>query len=116
MIGTICLIIILFSGGLDTRFAEIKGVIWPGAVLATLGVIITALLTGFFAYWLSGMMLPSMGISLLSAMLLASTFSSTDSASVFGTLRSRGLVPKIIFVRCLRWKVGATTRWLICLR
>ena len=93
-IGTICLIIILFSGGLDTRFAEIKGVIWPGAVLATLGVIITALLTGFFAYWLSGMMLPSMGISLLSAMLLASTFSSTDSASVFGTLRSRGLVPK----------------------
>lgn len=90
-IGTICLTIILFSGGLDTRFSEIKPVIWPGVVLATLGVFITAILTGFFAYWLSGRMFPALGISLLTAMLLASTFSSTDSASVFGILRSRGL-------------------------
>ena len=93
-IGTICLTIILFSGGLDTKFSEIKPVIWPGVVLATFGVFITAILTGFFAYWLSGMMFPSMGISLLTAMLLASTFSSTDSASVFGILRSKGLVLK----------------------
>lgn len=93
-IGTICLTIILFSGGLDTKFSEIKPVIWPGVVLATFGVFITAILIGFFAYWLSGMMFPSMGISLLTAMLLASTFSSTDSASVFGILRSKGLVLK----------------------
>lgn len=93
-IGTICLTIILFSGGLDTRFTEIRPVIWPGAVLATLGVLITAILTGFFTYWLSGLMFPSLGISLLTAMLLASTFSSTDSASVFGILRSKGLVLK----------------------
>lgn len=93
-IGTICLTIILFSGGLDTRFSEIKPIIWPGVMLATLGVFITAILTGFFTYWLSGLMFPSMGISLLTAMLLASTFSSTDSASVFGILRSKGLVLK----------------------
>ncbi|MCE5204692.1 MAG: potassium/proton antiporter [Porphyromonadaceae bacterium] len=93
-IGTICLTIILFSGGLDTRFSEIRPIIWPGVVLATLGVFITAILTGFFAYWLSGRMFPAMGISLLTAMLLASTFSSTDSASVFGILRSKGLVLK----------------------
>ncbi|MCE5179812.1 MAG: potassium/proton antiporter [Porphyromonadaceae bacterium] len=90
-IGTICLTFILFSGGLDTKFSEIKPVIWPGVVLATLGVFITAILTGFFAYWLSGHMFPALGISLLTAMLLASTFSSTDSASVFGILRSKGL-------------------------
>jgi cell volume regulation protein A len=36
-------------------------------------------------------MFPAVGISLLTAMLLASTFSSTDSASVFGILRSKGL-------------------------
>ncbi len=93
-IGTICLCIILFSGGLDTKFSEIRPVIWPGVVIATLGVFITAIVTGFFAYRLSGMMFPSVGISLLTAMLLASTFSSTDSASVFGILRSRGLVLK----------------------
>ena len=90
-IGTICLTIILFSGGLDTKFTEIKPIIWPGVVLATFGVFITAILTGFFTYWLSGHMFPAMGISLLTAMLLASTFSSTDSASVFGILRSKGL-------------------------
>ena len=90
-IGTICLTIILFSGGLDTKFSEIKPVIWPGVILATLGVFITAIITGLFTYWLSGHLFPSLGISLLTAMLLASTFSSTDSASVFGILRSKGL-------------------------
>ncbi|NLX67230.1 MAG: potassium/proton antiporter [Bacteroidales bacterium] len=93
-IGTICLTVILFSGGLDTKFSEIKPVIWPGVMLATFGVFITAMLTGFFTYWLSGHMFPSLGISLLTAMLLASTFSSTDSASVFGILRSKGLTLK----------------------
>lgn len=90
-IGTICLCIILFSGGLDTKFSEIKPVIWPGVVLATVGVLLTALLTGVFTYWLSGLMFPSMGIGFVTAMLLASTFSSTDSASVFAILRSKGL-------------------------
>lgn len=94
IIGTVCLTIILFSGGLDTKFREIRPVIWPGVVLATLGVLLTALLTGFFIWWLSGHMFAGLGISLLTAMLLASTFSSTDSASVFGILRSKGLVLK----------------------
>ena len=94
IIGTICLTIILFSGGLDTKFSEIRPVISPGVVLATLGVLVTALVTGFFIWWLSGHMFAGMGITLLTAMLLASTFSSTDSASVFGILRSRGLVLK----------------------
>lgn len=90
-IGTICLCIILFSGGLDTKFSEIKPVLWPGVVLATVGVLLTALLTGIFTYWLSGLMFPSMGAGFATAMLLASTFSSTDSASVFAILRSKGL-------------------------
>ena len=94
MIGTICLTIILFSGGLDTKFNEIRPVIGPGVVLATLGVLITALVTGFFIWWLSGHMFAGLGIGFLTALLLASTFSSTDSASVFGILRSKGLVLK----------------------
>ena len=94
IIGSICLIIILFSGGLDTKFQDIKPIIMPGVILATIGVLLTALVTGFFIYWLSGMMFPSMGIGLFTALLLASTFSSTDSASVFGILRSKGLILK----------------------
>ena len=93
-ISSICLCIILFSGGLDTKFQEIKPVVWAGVVLATIGVLLTALLTGVFIYWLSGMMFPALGISLVTALLLASTFSSTDSASVFGILRSKGLILK----------------------
>jgi len=93
-IGTLSLCIILFSGGLDTKFSEIKPVIVPGVLLAILGVFLTALFTGLFTWWLSGLMLPSLGLGLLAAMLLASTVSSTDSASVFGILRSKGVVLK----------------------
>lgn len=93
-IGTICLTIILFSGGLDTRFSDIKPVIGPGVVLATIGVLITALITGVFTWWLTGHIFPALGMGFLSAMLLASTVSSTDSASVFAILRSRGLTLK----------------------
>ena len=93
-IGTLCLCIILFSGGLDTRFSDIRPVIVPGVVLATLGVFLTAIITGLFTWWISGLMFPSLGIGLLTALLLASTVSSTDSASVFGILRSKGVVLK----------------------
>ncbi|MFA7140317.1 MAG: potassium/proton antiporter, partial [Proteiniphilum sp.] len=93
-IGTLCLCIILFSGGLDTRFSDIRPVIVPGVVLATLGVFLTAIITALFTWWLSGKMFPALGVGLLTALLLASTVSSTDSASVFGILRSKGLVLK----------------------
>lgn len=91
MIGTVALCIILFSGGMDTKMEDIKPVLGAGVTLATLGVFITAFITGF-AIWLL-LDKTSMGTSmgLLSALLLASTMSSTDSASVFSILRSRGL-------------------------
>ena len=93
-IGSVCLAIILFSGGLDTRISEIKPVIGPGVVLATLGVLLTAIFTGLFTYWMTDNFFPALGMGLLSCMLLASTVSSTDSASVFAILRSKGLTLK----------------------
>ncbi len=93
-VGTIALTIILFSGGLDTKFSEIKPVIVPGVILATIGVLLTAAVTGIFTWWISGKYFAGLGVSFLTAMLLASTVSSTDSASVFGILRSKGLVLK----------------------
>jgi cell volume regulation protein A len=62
--------------------------------LATLGVLLTAAITGLIAWWLLGMTLPSAGIGLMTSLLLASTMASTDSASVFSILRSKGLYLK----------------------
>lgn len=88
IIGTVALSAILFSGGLDTKVSDIKPVLGPGITLATLGVLVTAVATGVILYFLLDHRL---GISLMGALLLASTMSSTDSASVFSILRGRGL-------------------------
>lgn len=90
-IGTVALCIILFSGGMDTKINEIKPIFFPGVILATAGVFLTALLTGVIVWWVLGKTMTSAGVGLLTSFLLASTMSSTDSASVFSILRSKGL-------------------------
>ena len=47
-IGTLALVLILFSGGLDTRYTDIRPIAKRGILLSTLGVVITAILTGLF--------------------------------------------------------------------
>lgn len=90
-IGTIALCIILFSGGLDTKTSEIRPIIAQGVILATIGVFLTAAITGVIIWWILGMTMASAGIGLLTSLLLASTMASTDSASVFSILRSKNL-------------------------
>jgi len=90
-IGLVALAIILFTGGMNTNIAEIRPVLLPGLSLSTLGVILTTLITGFIIWWISGMSVNTAEISLASALLLAATLSSTDSASVFSILRSKDL-------------------------
>lgn len=90
-IGTIALCIILFSGGLDTKISEIKPIIGKGILLATIGVLITALISGVMIWWILGMTIEAAQVSLLTSLLLAATMSSTDSASVFSILRSKNL-------------------------
>ncbi len=90
-IGTIALCIILFSGGLDTKTSEIRPVLAQGVILATVGVLLTAIITGLIIWWYLGMTMASAGIGLFTSLLLASTMASTDSASVFSILRSRNL-------------------------
>lgn len=86
-IGMIALCIILFSGGMDTKFTEIRPVMAPGVVMATLGVILTALIVGGFIYLTAPLL--GLELSLPFALLLAATMSSTDSASVFSILRTK---------------------------
>ena len=90
-IGVMALNIILFSGGMDTQFSEIKPVVLHGIALATLGVLLTALLTAAFIYWLTNNVIQTVTFTFLQSLLLGSILSSTDSASVFSILRSRGL-------------------------
>ena len=90
-IGIIALNIILFSGGMDTKYHEIRPVIIPGFILSIFGVLLTAFFTGCFIYWLTNDFIVSITFSFIESLLLASVMSSTDSASVFNLLRSRGL-------------------------
>ena len=83
-LGVVALAFILFSGGLDTLWQDVRPVLARGIVLATAGVALTAALTGFFAWWITD-------LPLLHALLLGSIVSSTDAAAVFSVLRSRNV-------------------------
>ena len=81
-IGTIALIFILYSGGLDTFWEEVKPVAINGILLATFGVLITALVMACFIYLI-------LDFTFLESILLGSIVSSTDAAAVFMILRSQ---------------------------
>jgi cell volume regulation protein A len=84
LVGIFALAYILFSGGLDTEWRKVRCVVRSAALLATLGVALTALLVGLFAQAL-------LDISLMEGLLLGAIVSSTDAAAVFAVLRSRGV-------------------------
>jgi potassium/hydrogen antiporter len=83
-IGTLALAVILFDGGLRTPLAAIRLAWKPAFLLATLGVLLTAAITG----WAASLIL---GLPILYGLLLGSIVGSTDAAAVFSILRSRGL-------------------------
>lgn len=88
-IGMISLSIILFSGGLDTQFKEIRPVAGAGIILATVGVLLTTGLCGAFIYYLFQLVdIPGVQFGWVESLLLAAIMSSTDSASVFSILNS----------------------------
>ena len=91
LIGMLSLSVILFSGGMDTKFRDIRPVLAQGLTLSTFGVIITTGITGLLIYYLSKWTNLDIGLTFPMSMLLAATVSSTDSASVFNLLRSQGI-------------------------
>jgi cell volume regulation protein A len=82
-VGVVALVFILFAGGLDTDWRTVRPVLGAGLILATLGVLLTALLVGAFTMLV-------LGFSFLEGVLLGAIVSSTDAAAVFAVLRSRG--------------------------
>lgn len=83
-IGALALSFILFSGGLETKWNDIKPILWQGVTLSTIGVIITASTFGFLIYMFTD-------FTILEGLLLGSIVSSTDAAAVFSILRSRSV-------------------------
>ena len=83
-IGIACLIFILFSGGLDTSWRTVRPVAVPALVLATLGVLISALVVAVSAVWL-------LKFDPLQGFVLGAVIGSTDAAAVFAMMRSQGV-------------------------
>lgn len=83
-IGTVALIFILYSGGLDTKWTSIRTILLRGSVLSTLGVFLTAVFLFIFSYYL--IRLP-FEVSLLLSVIV----SSTDAPAVFSILRSQNM-------------------------
>ncbi len=81
-IGVVALALILFSGGIDTRWSEMKPVLSRTLALSTIGVAFTAIVISITAVLL-------LGFTPLEGFLLGAIVSSTDAAAVFATLRSR---------------------------
>ena len=84
-IGTMAMAFILFSGGFDTEWKNIKPVFLTGGILSSFGVLLTALFTGIFAYFFLNWAWPntSHSIQFSWCLLLGSIISSTDAAAVF---------------------------------
>lgn len=91
-VGTTGLVLILFDGGLNTPFRQVRDHLAPASLLATLAVAGTAVVVAL-AGWL-------LGLGWLPALLLGAIVSSTDAAAVFSSLRGSEVQ--------LRRRVGAT--------
>ncbi len=83
-LGTIGLVLILFEGGLTAGWPQIRPVLGTAVSLATLGTVITAVITGLAAVWL-------FDLSTLEGLIVGSAVAATDSAAIFAVLRGSRL-------------------------
>lgn len=88
LIGIMALIIILFDGGAQTKWQHVRPVIGATSVLATFGVLITTVITGFAAMYI-------LDFSLLEGMLFGAIVGSTDAAAVFSVLGNKNIKKRL---------------------
>jgi cell volume regulation protein A len=93
LVGSVALALILFDGGLRTRFQSIRAVLAPSMALATIGVLLTAAITAPAAKY-------ALDLNWTEALLVGAVVASTDAAAVFLLVHAQGLR--------LRPRVGAT--------
>ncbi|HVV79236.1 MAG TPA: potassium/proton antiporter [Pseudolabrys sp.] len=83
-VGSIALALILFDGGVRTRLSAFRSVLAPAGTLATIGVLVTAVLIAPVAHF-------ALGVSWTEGLLVGSVIASTDAAAVFFLINTRGL-------------------------
>ncbi|BAS26518.1 potassium/proton antiporter [Limnochorda pilosa] len=88
LVATAALVVILFEGGLQTRWSQMRRILAPSVTLATLGVVVTVVITGVFAW-------RTLDLDIPMAMLLAATVGSTDAAAIFAVLRDRQIKQRL---------------------
>ncbi|WP_068774200.1 potassium/proton antiporter [Paenibacillus sp. FJAT-26967] len=86
--GIMALIVILFEGGLQTKWSHVREVVKPAILLSTVGVVVTTAIIGLFAMWI-------LKLSLLEGMLLGAIVGSTDAAAVFAVLGNQNVKRKL---------------------
>ncbi|MBM7648631.1 cell volume regulation protein A [Bacillus ectoiniformans] len=91
LIGTLALVVILFEGGLQTDFKNVKSVYKPSLALATIGVFVTTIVIGAAAKYL-------LDISWLEGMLFGAIVGSTDAAAVFSVLGNKNIKRRLTSV------------------
>lgn len=101
---SIALIFVIFYGGFGTNWKEAKKVSIVSILLSSLGVILTAVLTGVFAHLV-------LGFEWLESLLIGAVLSSTDAASVFSILRSKNLNLKYSSASILELESGSNDPW-----
>jgi cell volume regulation protein A len=103
-ISTICLIFIMFYGGFGTNWKEGRKVAVKAGLLSSVGVIITAGVTGLFCFYVLKM-------EVYEALLMGSVIASTDAATVFNILRSKRLGLKYGTSSLLELESGSNDPW-----
>jgi len=88
LIGIFALIIILFEGGLSTKWTTIKPVAIPSLVLATVGVLITSFVVAGAATYI-------LNVTWLEGLLFGAIVGSTDAAAVFAALKGKNIKARI---------------------
>lgn len=99
-VGSVCLAFILFDGGLQTTWKDIRPVLKLGISLSFIGTLVTGITTGVFAHY-------ALNLNWSSAFLLGAMVSSTDAAAVFSILRSKNLELKGNLKSTLEFEAGS---------
>ncbi|MDU5142016.1 MAG: potassium/proton antiporter [Paenibacillus dendritiformis] len=88
LFGILALIVILFEGGMQTSWKQMRPVVGAAVSLATLGVAVTALVFGLCAAYI-------LDISWKEGLLIGAIVGSTDAAAVFAVMGSQRVKRKL---------------------
>lgn len=81
-LSLIAMCLIIFNGAVETKLKDVKPILVSGTLLSTLGILFTALFVGYFTYLITP-------LSLEQSLLVGTTLSATDAASVFAAFKDK---------------------------